>query len=140
LIIDDDRAIAQLTRIVMQSAGYAADIAYDGCSGIALAKSSHPDVIILDLRMPDLDGFEVADILRADPEVANVPIVFLSANVQEHVRQNVLAVGASAFLSKPFEADDLLAATKAALADSSPQPHGVDSNDDTEQIQANPDR
>jgi CheY-like chemotaxis protein len=72
-------------------------------------------VILLDIRMPEMDGFEVNRRLRALPELDGMPVIFLSANVQESARQAALAAGAHAFLTKPYESKDVLAAIRSAL-------------------------
>lgn len=115
LIIDDERFIAQALTIRLRAAGYDVHWAFDGASGLAAAAGVQPEVVILDIRMPDMDGFEVNRRLRARPELAGTPVIFLSANVQESARQAAMAAGAHAFLTKPFESDDVLAAIRSAL-------------------------
>lgn len=115
LVVDDERFIAQALTIRLRAAGYDVRWAFDGASGIAIAWEWHPEVILLDIRMPDMDGFEVNRRLRANPRLAATPVIFLSANVQEAARQAALAAGAHAFLTKPYESKDILAAIRSAL-------------------------
>jgi len=115
LIVDDERFIAQALLIRLRAAGYDVKWAFDGASGIATAMDWHPDVVVLDIRMPDMDGFEVNRRLRANPKMASIPVIFLSANVQESSRQAALAAGARAYLTKPYESKDILAAIRGAL-------------------------
>lgn len=115
LIVDDERFIAQALSVRLRSVGYEVQWAFDGASGIAAAMEWHPDVIMLDIRMPDVDGFEVKKRLEARPELNMTPVIFLSANVQESARQAALASGAHAFLTKPYESKDVLAAIRSAL-------------------------
>jgi DNA-binding response OmpR family regulator len=115
LIIDDERFIAQALALRLRVAGHEVRWACDGGSGIAAALEWRPDVILLDIRMPDMDGFEVKRQLGARPGLAATPVVFLSANVQESARQAALAAGACAFLTKPYESRDVLAAIRSAL-------------------------
>lgn len=109
LIIDDDRAITRLIAIWLEAAGYRPCLAFDGGQGLALAEVERPDAILLDIRMPDPDGFEVHARLKRSPALTNIPVVFLSANVQDTARKRALAGGASAFIEKPFDSRDVLA-------------------------------
>jgi two-component system OmpR family response regulator len=120
LIVDDERFIAQALMLRLRAAGYEVRWAPDGASGIAAAGEWRPHVIVLDIRMPDMDGFEVNRRLRARSELDATPVIFLSANVQESARQTALAAGAHAFLTKPYESKDVLAAIRSAL-DRSPR-------------------
>jgi CheY-like chemotaxis protein len=119
LVVDDDRAIAQLTALWLKSAGYSAITAFNGYSALAAAATHRPQLILLDIRMPDLDGFEVRRRLRQTPETAHIPVMFLSANVQEAASQEAIQAGARFFLSKPYEVKDLLSAVRAVLETSS---------------------
>ncbi len=116
LIIDDDRAIAQLTSLWMKAAGYETDLAFSGEGGLEKAQADPPDLILLDIRMPDIDGFQVQAGLNKSPSLADVPVVFLSANVQEDVRNAALLAGACAFIAKPYESKDIVDVVQRALA------------------------
>lgn len=124
LVIDDDRAIARLTSLVLESAGYGVDLAFDGRTGIARAEQATPDAIVLDLRLPDLEGFEVAALLSENPALAVIPIIILSANVQEQVRMRAAAAGVAAFIAKPYERQRLLKAVDTALTARPSHPFG----------------
>jgi CheY-like chemotaxis protein len=115
LIVDDERFMAQALSVRLRASGYEVQCAFDGASGIAAAKEWRPDVILLDIRMPDMDGFEVKRCLRANPKLSATPVIFISANVQESARQTAMAAGAHAFLTKPYESKDMLAAIRNAL-------------------------
>jgi CheY-like chemotaxis protein len=115
LIIDDDGDLALLSTLWVRAAGYEALTAHDGVSGLAAAASYGPDVILLDIMMPGLDGFEVSRRLKTDPNLAHIPVVFLSAKVQEFARREAFAAGGKYFLSKPFEGHDLIIAVASAL-------------------------
>ena len=86
LVIDDDRDLAWLTTLWVRAAGFEAVMARDGTAGLATAHSYRPDIILLDIMMPGIDGFEVSRQLKEDPELAHVPVIFLSAKVQETAR------------------------------------------------------
>jgi CheY-like chemotaxis protein len=115
VIIDDDRAIAQLTSLWVKAAGYNAIIANDGRSGLDAIARHRPDLVLLDIRMPEMDGFEVNRQLRQTPELAEIPVIFLSAHAQEATRQESLAGGGRGFLAKPYEVKSLIAAIRTVL-------------------------
>jgi CheY-like chemotaxis protein len=115
IIIDDDRAIAQLTSIWVKSAGFSPIIANDGPTGLDAIADHRPALVLLDIRMPEMDGFEVNRRLKQDPDLAQIPVIFLSAHAQETARQEALAAGGRGFLAKPYEAKSLIAAIKNVL-------------------------
>ncbi len=114
-ILDDDRAIAQLTSIWVKAAGFSTIVANDGLGGLDAIARHRPDLILLDIRMPEMDGFEVNHRLRQVPELARIPVIFLSAHAQERTRQESLAAGGRCFLPKPYEAKVLIAAIRGVL-------------------------
>jgi len=116
LVIDDDHDLARLTAIWVKSAGYEAVTAHDGETGLNAAKLHRPNLILLDIMMPNLDGFGVSRRLKDDPELACIPIIFLSAKVEETARREALTAGARYFLSKPYEGNELIAAIESILA------------------------
>lgn len=116
LIVDDERTIAQLTALWIQQAGYEATVCYDGHSGLAAVADNPPKLIFLDIRMPDMDGFEVNRRLKGTPGLSEIPVIFLSAHAQESTREEARTAGAARFLSKPYESKDLISAARAALA------------------------
>jgi DNA-binding response OmpR family regulator len=116
LIIDDDRAIATGLAVRLKAAGYVSVHASDGESGLAAAESDRPDVILLDIRMPDMDGFEVNRRLKGVAELADIPVIFLSANVQDWARRKAFDMGAKLYLSKPYDPERLLSAIETAIS------------------------
>ena len=86
----------------------------DGRSGLAAVATHHPDAILLDIRLPDIDGFEVCRQLKSNLQLAQIPVIFLSANVKDEAKQTAYKVGGSTFLSKPYDAKDVLAAIEDA--------------------------
>jgi CheY-like chemotaxis protein len=118
LVIDDDRQIALALSIRLQAAGYEVTTAYDGEAGLEqLGHSALPDIVVLDIRMPGIDGLEVARYMRSDTRLESIPIIFLSANAQERVKQAALQAGGQYFLEKPFEARVLLDTLERALSE-----------------------
>jgi len=115
LVIDDDRDLAFMSTLWVRAAGYDAHMAHDGLSGLAAAESFRPDIILLDIMMPGLDGFEVSRLLKKNPTLAPIPVVFISAKVQEVARREAFAAGGKYFLSKPYEGHDLIFTIASAL-------------------------
>jgi two-component system phosphate regulon response regulator PhoB len=115
LVIDDDPVIVNLLQVNFEIEGYAVLTATAGEAGLAQARAGAPDVIVLDVMMPGMDGFEVARRLRADPETSTIPIILLSAKAQAWDVQAGLAV-ADEYVTKPFEPLELLERVAAVLA------------------------
>jgi len=112
LIIEDDEAIVRLLRRGLAYEGYQIESALDGEAGLALARDHHPDLVILDLMLPGMDGLEVCQRLRGG---SNVPILMLTARDTTQDRVLGLDAGADDYLVKPFELDELLARVRALL-------------------------
>jgi two-component system response regulator RpaA len=108
LVIDDEQGIAQVIRLVLEAYGYDVLLASDGSRGFATAQKQAPDVIILDLMMPLMDGFAVLEALRDDERTAEVPVLVVSAVRRASVEEKVMGLGAKEFLQKPFDVDDLI--------------------------------
>jgi len=115
LIIEDDRDIVEMLEYNLQEAGYETISALNGESGIAAAKKERPDLIVLDIMLPIIDGFEVCRTLKKDDTVANIPIIILSAKSQETDKIIGLELGADDYVTKPFSPRELIARTKAIL-------------------------
>ena len=116
LVVEDDHLIAQLTEVWLRHAGFDVELAYDGQAGLDAAMG-RPDLVILDIRLPRLDGFEVLRAMKDDPTLRDVPVIVFSAHVQEMTRQRAIEGGASCFLAKPFEPSDLIKAVTRCLGD-----------------------
>jgi CheY-like chemotaxis protein len=117
LLIDDDREIVFGTSLRLRAAGYQTLAAYDGDEGCQAAARHHPDAIVLDVRMPRLDGLAALVWLRNCGDTKEIPIVMVSASlVDQHA---ALDSGARFFLSKPYQAKTLLAALSQAMHDAS---------------------
>ena len=115
LIVDDERTLARVIGIRFSAAGFEVDTAFYGESGIASATANRPAAIVLDVRMPDLTGFEVLERLRSDPRTASIPVVFLSANVQDSARAAAMAAGAVAYLTKPYDHAEVIEVVTRAI-------------------------
>ncbi|MCC6176849.1 MAG: hybrid sensor histidine kinase/response regulator [Chloroflexi bacterium] len=115
LVIDDDAAGGKLVSRYLQRAGYTVVVRTDGRSGLERALAAPPDLILLDVMMPGMDGYAVCRHLRADPTTRETPVIFLSARGELADRVAGLDEGAVDYLVKPFVPDDLLARARAAL-------------------------
>jgi DNA-binding response OmpR family regulator len=112
LVVEDDRQIAEIVSDYLRHAGFAVLTATTGERALELAASRHPDLVILDLRLPRIDGFEVARRLRRE---STVPIIMLTARVEEADRIGGLDVGADDYVTKPFSPRELVARVRAVL-------------------------
>lgn len=115
LVIDDDPAIAELVAINLEMAGYDVSQADDGVKGQALAVQLIPDLIMLDLMLPKVDGFTVCHRLRRDDRTSDIPIVMLTALSQTQDKVEGFNAGADDYLTKPFEIEEMLARVRALL-------------------------
>ncbi|MGA8160296.1 MAG: response regulator [Acidobacteriaceae bacterium] len=108
ILIADDRASSrELLRTVLQRAGYEVLEAEDGEQALAQARSGHPDLVLLDLQMPGLDGFGVLAELRGDPRFKDLPILALTASAMRGDREKILEAGFTEYLAKPAGPDTL---------------------------------
>jgi CheY-like chemotaxis protein len=107
LVIDDEPDVRWLIRMSLERAGHEVIDAEDGLRGIALAMKQRPEIIVLDLMMPVMDGYGVLEELTKDPRTASVPVVVLSARAIPEEAERAAAAGARRFLEKPFDPDEL---------------------------------
>ena len=115
LIIDDDAAIAELLAVNLEMAGYEVSQAADGIKGQAMALQMQPDLVMLDLMLPRVDGFTVCQRLRRDERTGEIPILMLTALSQTENKVEGFNAGADDYLTKPFELEELLARVRALL-------------------------
>ena len=107
LVIDDEPDVLLLCRVNLRFAGHVVLEAQDGEHGIADAVAERPDAIVLDLMLPNLDGYEVLRVLRDDERTRDLPVLILTAKVQMEDHRRCLQLGADAFLTKPFSPEVL---------------------------------
>ena len=112
LVVEDDAQLNELVCAYVQLAGFAPRAALDGNTALREAAARAPALVILDLMLPDIDGFEVCRRLKSAPTTAPVPVIMLTALVQDESRRRGLAAGAAAYLTKPFNPDELIAAIR----------------------------
>jgi two-component system response regulator RpaA len=115
LVIDDDSAISELVSINLEMAGYEVNQAADGIKGQALALQLQPDLIMLDLMLPKVDGFTVCQRLRRDERTADIPVLMLTALGETQHKVEGFNAGADDYLTKPFELEEMLARVRALL-------------------------
>ncbi|MFO0597643.1 MAG: response regulator [Myxococcaceae bacterium] len=120
LIVDDEADLASLVEFNLRQEGLETSVAQTGAQALALARERHPDVVVLDLMLPDLSGREVCRRLRATPETAEVPIVMLTARGEESDRVSGFEVGADDYVTKPFSPRELTLRIRALLRRSRP--------------------
>lgn len=109
LLIEDNEANRHLATFLLEQSGCEVHCAGDGALGLALAASLQPALIVLDIQMPEMDGYEVAARLRRETGTASIPILVVTSYAQAGDRQRALALGVADYLEKPFEPGDFIA-------------------------------
>lgn len=115
LVIDDDFANRRVLQLVLKRNGYRAYLAGDGCEGLRVAQETQPDLILLDFFMPGEDGFEVLIQLKADDRLKNIPVVIFTVLVREESERKALELGAAAYVTKPFDIDEVITCIRRIL-------------------------
>ena len=116
LLVEDDPDIAlSLRNKLERDGGYAVEVVADGPAGLARASAEPPELVLLDVNLPGIDGFEVCRRLRKDPETAGVPVIMLTARIGEDDRVRGLDLGADDYITKPFSPKEALARVRAVL-------------------------
>ena len=115
LVIDDDLAINELIKVNLELCGYKVVQAYDGVKGFALCKQERPSLVILDVMMPDVDGYTVAQRIRKNDETQYIPILMLTALSQINDKVKGFDIGVDDYLVKPFEMEELQVRVRALL-------------------------
>ena len=116
LVAEDERDIRDLITFLLRFSNHDVISATNGEEAVTLAQQDIPDLILMDVRMPRMTGYEACAVLKADPRFSNVPIIFLSAKGQESEIQTGLQVGAEEYLLKPFAPFQLMARIQTILA------------------------
>jgi Response regulators consisting of a CheY-like receiver domain and a winged-helix DNA-binding domain len=115
LIVDDDRQVTFFLEKLLSIEGYEATALNESSKALEMARSIKPDLFILDLMMPEPNGFELCRILRADPNFTNTPIVIITAMDDSDSKAIAFVAGANDFITKPFRPDELAARMKALI-------------------------
>ena len=117
LICDDDPAILRVLQVNLEVEGYTTLLAHHGEEALEVAAREHPDLIILDIMMPRLDGYGACERLKADPELKDIPVVFLSAKAQQSDIEKGKTYGVADYLTKPFDPDVLVETIERLVGD-----------------------
>ncbi len=115
LVVDDDREIVRLLRAYLERAGYQVFSAYDGETALHVIRRERPDLVVLDLMLPDRDGWDMTRVVRSDPGLAATPILMLTARVEDHDKIVGLEMGADDYVTKPFNPREVMARIRAVL-------------------------
>lgn len=108
LVVDDEKHIVRLVQVNLERAGYEVVTAYDGEEALQKVKQERPDLIVLDVMMPKMDGFEVMKHLKADPTTRDIPVIMLTAKAQDADVFRGWQTGVDCYLTKPFNPLELL--------------------------------
>ena len=115
LYIEDNLGNRMLVRRVLEAEGYTVEVATDGPAGLELAAQGNPSLILLDINLPEIDGYDLARRMRGMSNLEDVPILAVTANVMEGDKEKTLAAGCDGFIPKPIDVDKLPEQIKAAL-------------------------
>lgn len=118
LVVEDEIDLANALKMRFESIGYNVDTAIDGQQALQKVRDNPPDLIILDLMLPKIDGYKVSRILKFDEKYKDIPIIMLTAKAQEKDKELGLQVGASAYIVKPFDSKDLVEKVKELTSES----------------------
>lgn len=122
LLIEDDREIARALLLRLKAVGHDPFAMHDGGSGLSAAITTIPDIIILDLRLPDMDGFAVLQQLQQHDIARLIPVIVVSANVAERAKREAMLLGAHCFIEKPYDFRKLVSAIDRAAGTQLPSP------------------
>ena len=115
LVVDDDKAINELIKVNLELQGYEVVQAFNGTEGFALAKQEEPSLVVLDVMMPEVDGYTVAQRIRQCQEIADTPIIMLTALSELNDKVSGFNIGVDDYLTKPFEIEELIVRVRALL-------------------------
>ena len=107
LVVDDEPPLLRLLEFLLQRQGYQVLTATDGVAAMEILQTVRPDLLVLDVMMPRMDGYQVAEAVRADARLAEIPIIMLTAKAQDEDEEQGRIAGADVYLTKPFEPDAL---------------------------------
>ena len=116
LVIDDEDDYRAMIKVTLKMIGYDVIEASNGLDGLAAARMHHPDLVLCDIKMPEMDGYTLLGRLKEDPACAAIPFVFLTGNAAKSDRRQGMQLGADDYLTKPFTSDELITAIKTRLA------------------------
>ena len=112
LIVDDDVPITELIKTVVRMEGFEPTVVNDSTKAIEAANLTNPDVITMDIMMPNLSGLELCALFHKNPKFSDIPVLFISAKVDTESKQKAIQAGAKGFVTKPFRIDNLINALR----------------------------
>jgi DNA-binding response OmpR family regulator len=120
LLVDDDLDFCEATKIILESKAYKVSLAHDGKDGLGKVRSEDPDLVILDVMMPEMSGYDVCVVMKADPELSGIPVILLTAVNQEMFKTSFtkemgLMTEADDYIAKPVEPEELVGRIEALL-------------------------
>ncbi|MBN1887830.1 MAG: response regulator transcription factor [Thermoflexales bacterium] len=115
LVVDDDKEIVRLVRSYLEKAGYQVFVAYDGETALYMLRREPPNLLVLDLMLPDRDGWDITRLIRADAHLAATPIIMLTARIEDSDKIVGLEIGADDYITKPFNPREVVARVRALL-------------------------
>jgi two-component system, cell cycle response regulator DivK len=123
LIVEDNATNMKLSTFLLESADYTVLAATNAETGLTLARTERPDLILMDIHLPGMDGLEATALLKADEKTRGIPVIALTALAMKGDEERILAAGCDGYIAKPLDYKDFLAAIKAKLARSHPSLH-----------------
>ncbi len=117
LLVDDEQQLSDMVKVRLEANGYEVLTAGDGLEGLNKARSENPDLIILDLMLPKMDGYKVCGLLKADTRYSKIPIIIFTARIQDSDMKTGEEVGADAYITKPFKSEVLLGKIRELMPD-----------------------
>jgi len=115
LVVDDDKQIVRLVRAYLEQAGFHVFTAYDGGTALHTIRRERPDLVVLDLMLPDQDGWDLTRLVRSEPALADMPIIMLTARIEDADKIVGLELGADDYITKPFNPREVVARVRAVL-------------------------
>jgi two-component system alkaline phosphatase synthesis response regulator PhoP len=115
LVVDDDKEIVRLVRAYLEKAGYQVLTAYDGETALHILRREQPALVVLDLMLPDRDGWDITRLVRSEPTLADTPIIMLSARIEDTDKIIGLELGADDYVTKPFNPREVVARVRSVL-------------------------
>ena len=118
LVVEDNLDNYELVRTILEFAGYDSFLAVNGRDGVNAARKQKPDLILMDMALPEMDGWDATKLIKDDPETAHIPMVAMTAHTLPRERKRALEAGVDAYLSKPFDASQFIQLVESTLENS----------------------
>lgn len=115
LVIEDNATNMKLATLLLENVGHSVLCAVDAATGLALARAEHPDLILMDIQLPDMDGLAATALLKQNPATAGIPVIALTAMAMKEDQEKTRAAGCDAYITKPLRYRELFAAIDALL-------------------------